>query len=161
MIEQSSILYKSMELEAFQAFAAAMASVIPKGQVICLTGDLGAGKTTLAQGVLKAMGVTDHVTSPTYTVINLYALNGLKIWHMDAYRIQDLEELHELGFYDLLYTDAIVIIEWADRLKSVVPEDALWVDLHYAPIGRTMALRGPLKLIEKIKEVNGPVYVSP
>jgi tRNA threonylcarbamoyladenosine biosynthesis protein TsaE len=99
--------------------------------VLALEGDLGAGKTTFAQAFAKALGIKSHVTSPTFLIIRSYKLktkNYKLFHHIDAYRLRSPEELLDLGFADLLKNpENIILIEWADKIKDLLPADARWL----------------------------------
>lgn len=107
-----------------------IAARLEPGAIVCLTGDLGAGKTTLTQSILRSLGITTPITSPTYTIVNEYA-DPIPVLHFDVYRITSLDEMEDIGFEDYLARRAIVIIEWADLIAPLIPEGALWVDLRY------------------------------
>ncbi|MCR5176690.1 MAG: tRNA (adenosine(37)-N6)-threonylcarbamoyltransferase complex ATPase subunit type 1 TsaE [Anaerovibrio sp.] len=103
---------------------------ISRGAVICLEGDLGAGKTLFVQHLAKGLGVQGDVTSPTFNIMNVY--NGrLPIYHFDLYRLEQEYELEDIGFYD--YTDqpeGIVVIEWADKFADCLPEDHILLTIE-------------------------------
>jgi len=98
--------------------------------ILCLTGDLGAGKTTLSKSIIYNLGITEDVTSPTYTIVNEYH-DGLTVFHFDVYRINNSEEMLDIGFDDYLDQEAVIIIEWADKIKDIIPLDAIWIDIKY------------------------------
>lgn len=100
-------------------------------RIICLMGDLGAGKTTLTQEVCRLLGVKDDVVSPTFSIVNVYHAERAfeEVYHIDLYRIDDVSELDEIGFDEVLYSDALVIVEWADRYAQLFPDEALWIKL--------------------------------
>lgn len=98
------------------------------GVVICLSGEMGAGKTALTQGIVKGVGIEDYVTSPTYTIVNEYD-GEIPIYHFDMFRIEDGEELYEIGFDEYLYGKGICIIEWASYVEEFLPEEYLWIDI--------------------------------
>ncbi len=103
------------------------------GDVICLQGDLGSGKTCLTQGIGLGMGVTEVINSPTFVFVNEHASsdNGPYLYHVDLYRICDINEVISLGLEDYMYGDGITVIEWADRAAEILPEQRLWVNLSY------------------------------
>ncbi|WP_291845499.1 tRNA (adenosine(37)-N6)-threonylcarbamoyltransferase complex ATPase subunit type 1 TsaE [Maricaulis sp.] len=115
------------DLAATQALALRLAGVLRAGDTVFLTGDLGAGKTTLARTVIKALCGVEDAPSPTYTLIQTYDTGGGELWHADLYRIEDPAELDELGFDDA-FGDVIMLVEWPDRLFGLVPDDRL--ELH-------------------------------
>ncbi len=104
-------------------------------QIVFLEGDLGTGKTTLAQLLLKNLGVKDRVKSPTYTLIESYQGLNQKIYHMDLYRLQDVTELEHLGLDDLLYEPALFFVEWPDKLKAYGVTPDIIVHLTLLPNG--------------------------
>lgn len=98
-------------------FGRRLAGELGPGAIVSLEGGLGAGKTTLAKGIAAGLGVHDTVTSPTFTIISEY-LGRIPLYHMDLYRIEDEEELYNLGIDDFLYGDGVCLIEWIDRLPQ-------------------------------------------
>ena len=110
--------------------AARLADRIGMGTVLCLEGDLGAGKTLFVQSLARAMGVSGEVTSPTFNIMNIYA-GRMPICHFDLYRLESEAELDEIGFYE--YADApdgLVVIEWADKFPEALPEAYIRVQLE-------------------------------
>jgi tRNA threonylcarbamoyladenosine biosynthesis protein TsaE len=99
-----------------------------KGSIVCLSGDLGAGKTAFTQGIAKGMGVEDYVTSPTYTIINEYQ-GRLPLYHFDVYRLNDVEEMYELGYEEYFFGDGAVVVEWADIVRDIIPAERLWITI--------------------------------
>lgn len=99
------------------------------GQVVCLEGDLGAGKTLFVQGIADALHVTDDVTSPTFSVLNVYQAD-LPIYHFDLYRLEHADELFDIGFFEYTNADGIAIIEWSDKFSSQLPEEYLKVQIR-------------------------------
>ena len=95
------------------------------GMIICLKGDLGAGKTTLTKGIVKGFGIDSHATSPTFTIINEYD-GEYKLYHIDTYRIETLDEMIDLGIEDYLpVRDGVTVIEWPELIEELLPEDKL------------------------------------
>ncbi len=99
------------------------------GTVICLDGDLGAGKTVFVKGVAKGLGVTDTVCSPTFTILQEYRDGRMPLYHFDVYRIEDPEEMYEIGFDDYLYGEGVCLIEWAKNVAELIPEGALKITI--------------------------------
>lgn len=105
-------------------FAEELAETLSPGDVIALIGDLGTGKTTLTKYLAKALGVTETVTSPTFNIVKEYRSGRLPLFHFDVYRIEDPDEMYEIGFEEYLYAGGVCVIEWADRIEELLPEDA-------------------------------------
>jgi tRNA threonylcarbamoyladenosine biosynthesis protein TsaE len=116
---------------ATQEVAAAIGAVLEAGDVLVLAGDLGAGKTTFTQGLAASLGVTTPVTSPTFTLVHEYA-GRVPIVHIDVYRLEHLQEVHDLGFDELVGGEAIAIVEWGDILGPLLPPDRLQLTFEYA-----------------------------
>ncbi|OLF71445.1 tRNA threonylcarbamoyladenosine biosynthesis protein TsaE [Maricaulis sp. W15] len=117
------------DLAATQALALRLARVLRAGDTVFLTGDLGAGKTTFARTIIQTLCGVDDAPSPTYTLIQTYDWSGGELWHADLYRIEDASELDELGLDDA-FGDAIMLVEWPDRLFGQAPDDRLELDLE-------------------------------
>jgi len=100
-----------------------LAQTLKKGSVVALDGDLGVGKTILVKGLAHGLDIKEHILSPTFTLLRQY--KGLN--HFDVYRIEDIEELSEIGFIDYLNDDAITIIEWANVIKEILPKETIHI----------------------------------
>ena len=111
-----------------QAVGKAIVPALRSGDVISLTGDLGAGKTTFVQGVARALGVTDRVVSPTFTLVRQYE-GTLPVYHFDIYRLDNLQDVLDLGFEEILDLGGIVFIEWGDAIEALLPEAYLQIEL--------------------------------
>ena len=98
------------------------------GFVIGLIGDLGAGKTTFTKALAKGLGVEGVVTSPTFNIIKEYYDGRLPLYHLDVYRLKSLDEMENLGYEEYFYGEGITVIEWADKVMELLPEDAIIVD---------------------------------
>ncbi|MFV0528484.1 MAG: tRNA (adenosine(37)-N6)-threonylcarbamoyltransferase complex ATPase subunit type 1 TsaE [Lachnospiraceae bacterium] len=94
-----------------------------KGQVYALLGDLGTGKTVLSQGVAAGLGITGIVNSPTFTIVQVYDEGRLPFYHFDVYRIEDIEEMQEIGYEEYFYGEGVCLVEWADLMMELMPED--------------------------------------
>ena len=100
-----------------------MGSEARPGDVYCLTGDLGVGKTVFTQGFAAGLGIEEPVSSPTFTIVQEYEEGRMPFYHFDVYRIGDVEEMDEIGFDDYIYGDGVCLIEWANLIREILPED--------------------------------------
>ena len=97
------------------------------GDVIALIGDLGTGKTTLTKYIAEGLGITEYITSPTFNIIKEYRSCRLPLFHFDVYRIADVDEMFEIGYEEYFFGDGVCVIEWADIVEEIIPEDALTI----------------------------------
>jgi tRNA threonylcarbamoyl adenosine modification protein YjeE len=132
------------DLAATRALGAAIAGVLRVGDCVALWGDLGAGKTTLARDILQALGVTEDVPSPTFTIVQRYETPKLVVNHYDLYRLKSAREMAELGFDEAL-EDGAALVEWPERAPEALPPDALHVRLAVEVDGRVAKLTGPVR----------------
>lgn len=100
---------------------------LKSGDVLSLDGDLGAGKTYMTKGIAEGMGIKDYITSPTFTILNIYE-GDLTLYHFDVYRIDDPREMEEIGFDEYLYGDGVCVVEWGSIVSELLPEDT--IDVH-------------------------------
>lgn len=108
-----------------------LGQLLKPGDLLCLQGDLGAGKTTLTQGIAEGWGSADAVSSPTFVMVNLYrAEDGSPLYHMDAYRIESLPEAAQIGLDDMLAEGAL-ILEWPERIEALLPKERIWMTLTH------------------------------
>ena len=105
------------------------AKAVP-GQVLCIDGDLGVGKTVFTKGFAKGLGVEDDVVSPTFTIIQIYDEGKLPLYHFDVYRIGEPEEMYEIGFEDYFYGEGVCLIEWASLIEELLPENAVRIKIE-------------------------------
>ena len=142
-------------LDATHAVAAGLAALCRPGDVILLAGEMGAGKTAFAQGFGRALGVTEPITSPTFTLVHSYETGGATLHHADLYRLEQLSEVAELALGELAEFDGIVLVEWGDVVESTFGEhlvvrldlvdgDVASRDITMAPTGPTWARRWAL-----------------
>lgn len=101
------------------------------GTVIALTGDLGAGKTTLTKAIAQGLGISDMITSPTFNIVKEYDGGRLPLYHFDVYRIGDTDEMYELGYEEYFYGNGVCVVEWADLIEDLLPENAVRIQLEY------------------------------
>jgi len=123
------------------ALGTMLATQLQRGDMLTLSGDLGAGKTTLSRGILRALGHDGPVPSPTFTLVQHYETGGLMVAHFDLYRLSDHDEIFELGLDDAL-ADGVVLVEWPEILGDDVPANRLAVRLEDSGTGRAAELTG-------------------
>jgi tRNA threonylcarbamoyladenosine biosynthesis protein TsaE len=99
-----------------------LGKLLYKGDIVCLNGDLGTGKTVLVKGIAKALGIDEYITSPTFTIVNEYD-SEIPLFHFDVYRINSPDEMYEIGFEEYIDNKGIVVIEWADLISEIIPEE--------------------------------------
>ena len=109
--------------ETFNA-GKALGEKVQPGDIYLLNGDLGVGKTVFTQGVAQGLGITEHVNSPTFTIVQVYDEGRIPFYHFDVYRIGDVEEMDEIGYEDYFYGEGLCIIEWASLIEEIIPENA-------------------------------------
>ena len=100
------------------------------GQVYCLNGDLGTGKTVFTQGFAKGLGILEPVNSPTFTILQVYEEGRLPFYHFDVYRIGDVEEMDEIGYEDCFYGGGVSLIEWPSLIEEILPEKRMEITLE-------------------------------
>ncbi len=133
-----------------EALANKLSQKVNRGDIICLTGDLGAGKTTFTQAFARGFGVEDYVSSPTFTIINEYQ-GRLPLYHFDVYRLENSKAMEDIGYEEYFYGDGVCIIEWASLIQDILPMSHLWVDIKV--IGqqeRNICIKGTNDYYEKI-----------
>lgn len=133
---------KIMTFEEIDELAIALAEKLRNGGCLGLIGDLGAGKTTFSKKICECYNVTENVKSPTFTYVIEYSSGDVPVYHFDVYRINDSEEIYEIGFEDYIGEDgSVVIIEWADKILDEMPENAVFVEInHYSDEAREVAV---------------------
>lgn len=140
-----SVQVTSTSAAQTRALGSALARVAQPGMVVALEGDLGAGKTTLVGGFAEEMGAVEPVASPTFVLMRVYR-GRLVVYHFDAYRLEETDSLDDLGLEDYLWGDGVSLVEWAERIDHVLPEDRL--DVTIEQVGEharrvTISPRGP------------------
>lgn len=123
----------SYSVEDTIKYAKEVADKVKPGDIICLDGDLGVGKTVFAQGFAKALGIEEPITSPTFTIMNIYEGGRLPLYHYDVYRIEDESEMDELGYEEYFYGKGVTLIEWASQIKDCIPKTAKHIEIRKDP----------------------------
>ena len=121
------MIYKTNSPEETHKVALELSKNLKIGDVVCLDGDLGVGKTMFTKGLSEGLKVSDYVTSPTYTIINRYEA-PVPVFHIDAYRIDDVDEMYEIGFEDCL-NSGITVIEWSKIIEDILPQDRIRITI--------------------------------
>ena len=116
---------ESYSAEETFAYGKALGEKAAQGEVYSLTGDLGVGKTVFTQGVAAGLGITEPVNSPTFTILHSYEEGRIPLYHFDVYRIGDVEEMEEIGYEDCFYGEGVCLVEWADQIQEILPEDCI------------------------------------
>ncbi|NLW22142.1 MAG: tRNA (adenosine(37)-N6)-threonylcarbamoyltransferase complex ATPase subunit type 1 TsaE [Tissierellia bacterium] len=116
-------------LKETEEFGKKLGSILKGGDVLSLSGDLGAGKTTLTKSIGIGLGVEDYITSPTFTLINEYQ-GRVPLYHFDVYRLEGKEDLLDLGYEDYFYSNGVTIVEWGDRIEDILPEDRVNIEIE-------------------------------
>lgn len=138
-----TLLAATCSVEETRELAAAVSALARPGDVVVLAGDLGAGKTAFAQGFGQGLGVSERITSPTFTLVHVYESGRLLVHHLDVYRLDQLSEALDLGLAEMLDEGGVVLVEWGDAITPVLPHDLLEVRLTFGAgdDDRVLALR--------------------
>jgi len=146
--------------DAMKTFGKIIGEMAIAGQIFAMDGELGAGKTTLTQGIARGLGIKERLNSPTFTFIQDYKSGKLPLMHMDAYRIETPELLDDIGYDDYLFTEYIIVIEWAKQIEKRIPGEAFKVNINYLEEGRKISIEYDqnqklwmMAFIKKVEEV--------
>lgn len=120
---------KTASAEETFEFARKMGEKASPGDILALTGDLGTGKTVFAKGFAAGLGVSGRVNSPTYTIMQQYDDGRIPFYHFDVYRISDISEMDETGYEDCFFGNGATLVEWADMIRELMPENTVWVKI--------------------------------
>ena len=127
------MIFESNSAEETFAFGKRMGEEAVPGEIICLDGDLGVGKTVFTQGFAAGLGISDYVNSPTFNIVKEYEGGRLPLYHFDIYRIGDPSEMEEIGYEDYFYGEGVAIIEWPGLIEELLPKEARWVRIRKDP----------------------------
>lgn len=128
-----SIIYETGSSEETFAFGRRLGEQAKAGDIYCLDGELGTGKTVFSQGFAAGLGISEPVCSPTFTILCEYEDGRLPLYHFDMYRIEEPQELDEIGCDEYFFGEGAVLIEWASLVKEVIPQGAVWITLEKDP----------------------------
>lgn len=132
--------FELLDSAATEAMGVRLAPPLRHGGVVFLSGELGAGKTTLVRALLRALGHDGAVRSPTYAIVEPYRIDGLEVYHLDLYRIADPDELEYLGLREWLRPGVLLLVEWPERGQDALPVPDLHLHLDYAGEGRRLRI---------------------
>ena len=118
-------IFETHSPEETKALGRKLGTQASSGELFCLNGDLGTGKTVFTKGFAEGLGITDDVVSPTFTILQIYDSGRLPLYHFDVYRIGDIEEMDEIGYEDYFFGDGVTVIEWSDLISELIPENAV------------------------------------
>lgn len=121
--------YLSHSARETEQIAADFAATLHSGDVIAYRGEMGAGKTAFTRGLCHGLGLSDHVSSPTFALVHQYGNGAHALYHFDMYRVETFEDLYSTGFFDYLDYGGILAIEWSENIEAVLPENAITVEL--------------------------------
>lgn len=145
--------FNSRSPENTEKLGTKIGQLVVGGMIVCLSGDLGTGKTTLTKAIAKALGVEEYVTSPSYTIINEYE-GKYPVYHFDVYRINEVEELYEIGYEEYFFGRGVTIIEWASMIMELIPEEAIKIEIEQLDdMERQFSITGPDDFIKALEEV--------
>lgn len=131
ILDDRSLDFISHSEAQTRRLGARLGELLQSGDVICLAGELGTGKTCLAQGIGRGLGIEGPITSPSFTLISEYRQARLPFYHIDLYRISEAKETLSLGLEEYFYGEGVCIVEWADRAPEVLPAAHLWIELRH------------------------------
>lgn len=129
--------------------------ILDRGDIVALSGELGSGKTCLTQGMAKGLGVAENVpvVSPTFTLINEYP-GKIPLFHLDVYRLSGPRDLEDMGYEEYFYGSGIIVIEWAEKIRDILPANTLFVSMRYINENtREMIVEGPRDKMRKLEEL--------
>ena len=113
-----------------QEIAAYLATSVTRGDIVCLSGTLAAGKTEFTKGFAHGLGIDEMVTSPTFTIVNEYNCGRLPLYHFDVYRISSLEQMQDSGYEEYFYGGGVCVIEWAELIAPLLPDNAIMINIE-------------------------------
>lgn len=116
------MIFESYSANDTKEFAKQMGKEVKSGDVLCLLGDLGVGKTVFTQGFAEGLEITEPISSPTFTLVQEYEEGRLPFYHFDVYRIVDIDEMEEIGFDEYIFGNGVCLIEWANLIKEILPD---------------------------------------
>ncbi|MGL6185418.1 MAG: tRNA (adenosine(37)-N6)-threonylcarbamoyltransferase complex ATPase subunit type 1 TsaE [Clostridium chrysemydis] len=119
--------FEVRNIEETTALGETLGKILKPSDIVCLTGELGTGKTHITKGIAKGLGIDEPITSPTFTIVNEYDTGRLKLYHFDVYRVSDPDEIYAIGFDDYIFSNGVSIIEWANYIEEILPSEYLHI----------------------------------
>ncbi len=116
------MIYKSNSLKETENIAKAFSKTLKPGDVLCMNGDLGVGKTAFVQGLAKGLEINDYISSPTFTILNCYE-GRLPLYHFDVYRVDSSDEMYEIGYEEYVFGNGVTVIEWPELISDILPDN--------------------------------------
>lgn len=152
------MLFETHSIEETTSLGFSLGELLKPGDIVCLTGDLGTGKTHITKGIAKGLNITENITSPTFTIVNEYDSGRIKLYHFDVYRVNDPDEIYAIGFDDYIFSNAVSIIEWANYIEEILPKDYMHIhiekDLSKGENYRKILVNGYGDRYSYLKEMN-------
>ena len=124
------MVFESLSEKQTYDFAKSLGEKCKPGQIYCLDGDLGVGKTVFTKGFAKGLNIEDEIVSPTFTIIQVYEEGKLPLYHFDVYRIGSPDEMFEIGYEDYFYGEGVSLVEWATLVEEIIPSEAIHVTIE-------------------------------
>lgn len=125
-----SIITIKNEVET-RDFGLRLGMKLKAGDIVAIIGDLGAGKTTLTKSIAEGLGIKEMITSPTFTIVQEYHSGRVPLYHFDVYRIDDVEEMYELGYEEYFFGDGVSVVEWANKIMEIIPQNSVIIEIAY------------------------------
>lgn len=130
VLRELDMIIESYKVEDTFEIGKKLGAKAKPGEVICLFGDLGVGKTVLAKGIAEGLAIDEPINSPTFTILQVYDEGRIPLYHFDVYRIEDPEEMYEIGFEDYFYGQGVCIIEWANIIEEILPTERTIINIE-------------------------------
>ncbi len=129
-MKQNTLVFSSSSAQETFQIGEKIGRRCQPGDVLLLNGELGAGKTVFSQGIGKGLGITEPISSPTFTLLQIYEEGVTPLYHFDVYRISDVEEMEEIGYEDYFYGDGVCLVEWASLIEEILPEKCIRISIE-------------------------------
>ena len=146
------MIYETYSAEETKELGRKIAQQASPGSVCALIGDLGVGKTVFAQGIAQGLGICEPICSPTFTIVQVYEDGRMPFYHFDVYRLQQPQELEDIGYEDYFYGEGVTVVEWANMIDDYLPEEYLQITINHHQQGRELALKAIGRHYEQIVE---------